>query len=82
MNRYAAARGCSTAQLALAWLLAQGQDILPIPGTKHRTRLTENIGALSIRLSSIEAAELAALVSALGIQGERHPPGMMQVLNG
>lgn len=82
LNRYAAARGCTTAQLALAWLLAQGEDILPIPGTKHRTRLMENIGAASIRLTATEAAEVAALVSTLGIQGERHPPGMMQVLNG
>ncbi|MGA3158598.1 MAG: aldo/keto reductase [Steroidobacteraceae bacterium] len=82
LNRYAAARGCTTAQLALAWLLAQGEDILPIPGTKHRARLMENIGALSVRLSVAEAAEVAALVSTLGIQGERHPPGMMQVLNG
>jgi len=82
LNRYAAARGCTTAQLAIAWLLAQGLDILPIPGTKHRARLKENLGAVSIKLSSAEAAELSALVSALGIHGERHPPAMMQVLNG
>jgi aryl-alcohol dehydrogenase-like predicted oxidoreductase len=82
LGRYAAGRGCSTAQLALAWLLAQGQDVLPIPGTKHRGRLQENIGALSTPLSGREAAEVSALVSTLGIQGERHPPAMMQVLNG
>jgi len=79
---YAAARGCSSAQLALAWLLAQGPDILPIPGTKHRGRLQENIGALAIGLSTTETAEISALVSALGVHGERHPPAMMQVLNG
>jgi aryl-alcohol dehydrogenase-like predicted oxidoreductase len=82
LSRYAAVRGCTTAQLALAWLLAQGQDILPIPGTKHRGRLKENIGAVSVTLSATEAAEVSALVSALGILGERHPPAMMQVLNG
>jgi aryl-alcohol dehydrogenase-like predicted oxidoreductase len=82
LNRYAAARGCSSAQLALAWLLAQGPDILPIPGTKHRGRLQENIGALAIGLSTTETAEISALVSALGVHGERHPPAMMQVLNG
>jgi aryl-alcohol dehydrogenase-like predicted oxidoreductase len=82
LTRYAAARGCTTAQLALAWLLAQGPDILPIPGTKHRDRLRENLGAVSVGLSAAEAAELSALVSTLGIRGERHPPAMMQVLNG
>jgi aryl-alcohol dehydrogenase-like predicted oxidoreductase len=82
LRRYATARGCTTAQLALAWLLAQGEDILPIPGTKHRARLMENLGAASIRLSASEAAEVAAIVTSLGIQGERHPPAMMQVLNG
>jgi aryl-alcohol dehydrogenase-like predicted oxidoreductase len=82
LNRYADARGCTTAQLALAWLLAQGEDILPIPGTKHRGRLQQNIGALSVRLSVKEAAEVSALISTLGIQGERHPPAMMQVLDG
>jgi aryl-alcohol dehydrogenase-like predicted oxidoreductase len=82
LSRYATDRGCSTAQLALAWLLAQGEDILPIPGTKQRRRLEENLGALAIGLSPPEAAEVAALVSALGVQGERHPPAMMQVLDG
>jgi aryl-alcohol dehydrogenase-like predicted oxidoreductase len=82
LSRFAAARGCSTAQLAIAWLLAQGPDVLPIPGTKRRGRLSENLGALAIKLSAKEAADVAELVSAQGVWGERHPPAMMRVLEG
>ena len=45
-------KGCTTAQLALAWVLAQGEDIVPIPGTKHIQYLDENIGALDVKLSA------------------------------
>ena len=44
-------KGCTTAQLALAWVLAQGEDIVPIPGTKHVNYLDQNIGALDVKLS-------------------------------
>ena len=44
--------GCTTAQLALAWVLAQGEDIVPIPGTRHIKYLDENIGALEVKLTS------------------------------
>ena len=53
----AAQKDCTPGQLVLAWLLAQGDDIVPIPGTKHTARLNENIGALAVQLS---AADLAA----------------------
>jgi aryl-alcohol dehydrogenase-like predicted oxidoreductase len=78
----AARKGCTPAQLALAWLLAQGDDILPIPGTKRRTRLAENIAALDVQLTPAELSELTAQVDAIGVKGDRYPPAMMKALNG
>jgi aryl-alcohol dehydrogenase-like predicted oxidoreductase len=78
----ASRKGCTPAQIALAWLFAQGEDILPIPGTKRRERLAENVAAVDIKLSASELAALNAKVSELGVQGERYPPAMMKVLNG
>jgi len=72
----AARKRCTPAQLALAWLLHRGEDIVPIPGTKSRARLEENAGAASISLS---AADLAALDTALPLgaaQGGRYPEAM------
>ena len=66
---YAKAKHCTPAQLALAWLLAQGQDILAIPGTKRRDRLAENLGALNVSLSSAECEEIASQVAAFGAPG-------------
>jgi len=79
-----AARGkeCTVAQLVLAWVLAQGEDVLPIPGTKRRARLAENLGALAVPLDAVEAQRLGDLITGLGVEGERHPPAMMKVLNG
>jgi len=74
-------KGCTPAQLALAWVLAQGNDITPIPGTKRRTYLQENLGALSVSLS---AAELSAIEAAFpnGIaSGDRYPTAMMSAVN-
>ena len=58
----ASRKGCTPAQIALAWLLAQGEDILPIPGTKRRDRLAENVAALDVKLSAAELAELNSVV--------------------
>ncbi len=72
-------KGCSPAQLALAWVLAQGDDCVPIPGTKRRKYLEENIGAIAVRL----LPEDLALLDQLGAMtaGERYPPGGMASLN-
>jgi aryl-alcohol dehydrogenase-like predicted oxidoreductase len=78
----ASRKGCTPAQMALAWLLAQGEDILPIPGTKRRDRLAENIAALDVELSASDLAELNSKVSQLGVHGDRYPPAMMKALNG
>jgi aryl-alcohol dehydrogenase-like predicted oxidoreductase len=70
-------KGCTLAQLALAWLLAQGPEVVPIPGTKSRARLEENAGALDIRFTPDELAELDALLPRGAAAGERYPEGMV-----
>ena len=67
-------KGCTPAQLALAWLLAQGDDIVPIPGTKSRRRLEENAGAADVVLSGPDLARLGAAVPKGAAAGERYQP--------
>lgn len=66
-------KGVTSSQLALAWLLAQGEDIVPIPGTKRRTYLEENIGATEITLTSEELNRLEATAPKNVAAGERYP---------
>jgi aryl-alcohol dehydrogenase-like predicted oxidoreductase len=68
---------CTPAQLALAWVLAQGEDIVPIPGTKRRKYLSENIGALAVQLSAEELARIDSTFPRTGVRGERYAPAMM-----
>jgi aryl-alcohol dehydrogenase-like predicted oxidoreductase len=82
IRAFAARKDCSVAQLALAWVLGEGEDILPIPGMKTRQHFADNLGALGVVLSSEERAELSELVRELSVRGERHPPAMMKTLNG
>jgi aryl-alcohol dehydrogenase-like predicted oxidoreductase len=82
VQELAAARGCTAGQLALAWVLAQGDDIVPIPGTKRRTYLEENAGAVEIALSPAELGALASIFPAGAAAGLRYPENMMKVLNG
>lgn len=69
----AGAKGCSTSQLALAWLLRQGDDIFPIPGTKKIGYYDENLGALSVQLTDAEEAAIHSAVDAAEVVGERYP---------
>ncbi len=73
LREIADAKGVSTSQLAIAWLLAQGDDIVPIPGTKRRTHLAENIAAVDIALSADEVARIGAAVKAESVSGTRYP---------
>jgi aryl-alcohol dehydrogenase-like predicted oxidoreductase len=73
-------KGCTPAQLALAWVLAQGQDVVPIPGTKQKKRLLENIGALSVKLSEADLAEISSAVPAGAVKGTRYPEAQMASL--
>jgi aryl-alcohol dehydrogenase-like predicted oxidoreductase len=76
----AAAKGCTPAQLVLAWLLAQGPDVVPIPGTKHRHRLEENLGALTVRLSPDEVVQLGRAVPPGAAAGARYPEPQLKAV--
>ncbi|TCV92365.1 aryl-alcohol dehydrogenase-like predicted oxidoreductase [Luteibacter rhizovicinus] len=82
VQEFARAKGCTPSQLALAWVLAQGNDIVPIPGTKRRKYLEENVGAIDVRLEPAELAEIDAIFPADAVSGERYVPAMMGSLNG
>ena len=73
--------GATPAQVALAWLLAKSQNIVPIPGTKSPTRLEENAGATEVRLSDAQVAELDAAVSPEAVRGARYDDSGMAMLN-
>jgi len=70
---------CMPGQLALAWLLHQGDDIVPIPGTKHRKYVEENVGALNMQLSDADVAQLEDVGAPAGA---RYPEGGMRTVNG
>ena len=76
----AKAKGCTPSQLALAWLLAQGGDIVPIPGTKRRSHLADNLAAVAVRLDDAEAAALSRAVDDSLVAGTRYPKGQMAML--
>jgi len=73
----AAEKSCTPAQITLAWLLAQGPDVVAIPGTRHAARLDENIGALAVSLSDDDIARIAAAVPTGAAAGTRYPAGGM-----
>jgi aryl-alcohol dehydrogenase-like predicted oxidoreductase len=73
-------KGCTPGQLALAWLLAQGPDVIPIPGTKRRERLVENLGALTVHLSESDIGEISDAVPAGSAAGTRYPEPQMKSL--
>lgn len=76
----AAAKGCTASQLALAWVLAQGDDIVPIPGTKRRSYLEENVAALDVSLSAAEMSQLDAVLPPGAASGTRYPESAMAVV--
>lgn len=77
----AARRSCTPSQLALAWVLAQGSDIIPIPGTKRAAFLDENLAAINLHLSADELREVAALLPAGAASGNRYPERAMAAVN-
>jgi aryl-alcohol dehydrogenase-like predicted oxidoreductase len=74
-------KGCTAAQIALAWVLAQGEDIVPIPGTKQIRYLEENLAALEVRLSPDEISRLTEAFPMGAAAGDRYNPQAMQALN-
>jgi aryl-alcohol dehydrogenase-like predicted oxidoreductase len=81
LTEMAAGKKCTPAQLALAWLLARGQDIFPIPGTKRVSRLEENVGALQVPLTPEEVARLDSAFPAGAAAGTRYPEQAMKALH-
>ena len=76
----AKAKGCTAAQLALAWVLAQGDDIVPIPGTKRRSTLDQNLDALKLELTKADFAQLDVLLPKGAAAGMRYPETMMKLV--
>jgi aryl-alcohol dehydrogenase-like predicted oxidoreductase len=75
-------KGCTPAQLALAWVLAQGEDVVPIPGTKHRPYLEENTGALNVELTPEDLRRIDEVFPQGVASGDRYPEHMMSRVNG
>jgi aryl-alcohol dehydrogenase-like predicted oxidoreductase len=82
LERMAREKGCTPAQLALAWLLAQGHDIVPIPGSRQRVRVEENAGAVGITLTRGDLDALNAIAPRGVAAGSRYPEAAMRLLNG
>jgi aryl-alcohol dehydrogenase-like predicted oxidoreductase len=81
IQQLATKKGCQASQLALAWVMAQGKHIFPIPGTKRIKYLDENVGALTVSLSPEELAEIDAILPRNAAAGQRYPEQMMGSLN-
>jgi len=81
IEEMARAKSCTPAQLALAWLLSRGKDIVPIPGTKQRARLEENARALDVRLTPEELQRIDAVAPIGAAAGDRYADGGMRAVN-
>ncbi|SMB99345.1 aldo/keto reductase [Hymenobacter roseosalivarius DSM 11622] len=82
IKEMATQKNCTPGQLALAWVLAQDDDIVPIPGTKRIEYLEENLGALDVQLSAAELAQIEEIAPRSAIAGLRYPEAMMGSVNG
>ncbi|HEX5237666.1 MAG TPA: aldo/keto reductase [Sphingomicrobium sp.] len=81
VEKMAEEKGCTTAQLALAWVLAQGEDIVPIPGTKHVKYLDDNIGALKVHLTGEDLKQLDSILPPGAAAGQRYHERGMETVN-
>jgi aryl-alcohol dehydrogenase-like predicted oxidoreductase len=82
VQEIAAEKGATAPQVALAWILARGRDIVPIPGTKRRTYLEENLKALDVSLSAADLARIESLFPKGAAHGPRYPEATMKLVNG
>jgi len=82
VGQIAQEKQCTPGQLALAWLLARGEDIIPIPGTKRREYLEENTAALNLKLSADEVRHMEEVAPKGAASGPRYPEHMMALING
>src|SRR5262249_55334599 len=81
IEQLAAARGSTPSQLALAWVLAQGRDIVPIPGTKRARYLDDNLGSVAVRLTPEELAQINAILPVGSAAGDRYPALAMRAID-
>ncbi len=81
IEKLAEAKGCTVSQLALAWVLAQGDDLAPIPGTKRRKYLEENAGAVKVHLSATDLQQLDGIAPHGSAAGDRYPAAAMRAVN-
>ena len=81
IKEIATEKDCTSAQLALAWLLAQGEEIIPIPGTKRSDRVTENAQAVEIELSSEDQERIESIMPLGAAAGTRYPEALMKTVN-
>ena len=81
IERIAQEKGCTAAQLALAWVLARGQDVVPIPGTKRRKYLEQNIDALGVQLTDADLRRIDSIVPRGAAAGDRYAPQGMTTVN-
>lgn len=81
IERLASEKGCTSSQLALAWVLAQGEDIVPIPGTKRRTYLEENVAALEVKLTPEDLRHIDEIAPKNVAAGTRYPEAGMAAVN-
>jgi aryl-alcohol dehydrogenase-like predicted oxidoreductase len=82
VEEIAKGKGCKPAQLALAWVLAQDKNIVPIPGTKRRKYLEENVAAMDVKLTADDLRRIEEIFPSGAAAGERYPEHMMKILNG
>jgi aryl-alcohol dehydrogenase-like predicted oxidoreductase len=80
IERLATEKGCTPSQLALAWVLAQGEDMVPIPGTKHRRYLEENVGALGVTLSRADLDRIDEIAPKGAASGDRYHAEAMKLI--
>jgi aryl-alcohol dehydrogenase-like predicted oxidoreductase len=80
INRLAAEKGVTASQLALAWVLGRGEDLVPIPGTKRRRYLEENVAALDVTFTEIELANIERIAPSGVVVGDRYPTAMMHTV--
>ncbi|KAF2827929.1 Aldo/keto reductase [Ophiobolus disseminans] len=78
LGEIARVKGCSTGQLSLAWLLKQGGDVIPIPGTKKIKYLEENVAAVDVQLTDEESAHIRAEIEKVEVRGDRYPPAFQE----
>jgi aryl-alcohol dehydrogenase-like predicted oxidoreductase len=81
VREIAAHKECTPAQLALAWLLARGEDIIPIPGTKRRSYLEEDLGALELQMTAPDLQRIEDLIPAGAAAGQRYPEALLKLVN-